>query len=201
MKVERLVGGSREGAAAGGETPTKGPDPQGPALAWPWAAATAPRQLPSAGLCRHHRPDKGLVPSMSPSVTSLPPRPLSRDRVRTSGCKQHHSFCQQGMGCSGCLPILFLLERLCRALAGETEAGAGILGQGMATGWNKTLGVNIQDEGVGNLSALGVPLRGGAHTVSPSPEAWQVLPGTRLCLRPALPRGELTAECVFYSNA
>lgn len=80
MKVERLVGGSREGApAAGGETPTKGPDPLGPALRL--ATGCGPGPVGSRHLRvriaarRRHGADKGLAPGTSPSVTSTAPGP------------------------------------------------------------------------------------------------------------------------------
>jgi len=90
-------GGGREGAAAGGETPTKGPDPQGPTLAWPRAAAPSPL---AAAICgsvspRRQRPRARHVP-----ICHLPGSELRlRRSVGTAGCGQHPSLRPWAAGC------------------------------------------------------------------------------------------------------
>lgn len=178
MKVERLVGGSREGApAAGGETPTKGPDPLGPALRL--ATGCGPGPVGS----RHLR-----VRITAQTKASRPARPhLSPPRLPAPSCRPRRHVGESGVRAASFPPPAGSKAMLgpardspssphvpwkaapvlqsCSAelAAGETEAGAGSssprvracgAGVGAATAWQGAV-IKCQELAPAKMGGLG----------------------------------------------
>lgn len=128
-------------------------------------------------------------------ICHLPGSRIPEQRLRVKIWVQADPSAHREWGDAGCRPHsvpMFLLEQLCRGLAGETEAGMGG-GLSWVRAWQRA-GINHQEltakmKGLGTSQVWESLCMGVPTLPSSSPAAWQVMPGTRGCLRPALPRG------------